>query len=31
MTAREYAQVVNDEELRDSLTRVIALALSNSK
>ena len=26
--AREYAQGVNDEELRDSLTRVIARALS---
>ena len=28
MTAREYARSVNDEELRDSLTRVIARALS---
>ena len=28
MTAREYTQAVNDEELRDSLTRVIAQALS---
>ncbi len=27
-TAREYTQAVNDEELRDSLTRVIARALS---
>ena len=28
MTAREYTRSVNDEELRDSLTRVIAKALS---
>ena len=27
--AREYAQGVNDEELRDSLTKVIARALSS--
>ena len=29
ITAGEYTQVVNDEELRDSLTRVIARALSS--
>ena len=28
MTAREYTRSVNDDELRDSLTRVIAKALS---
>ncbi len=31
MAASEYAQAVNDEELRDSLTRVIARALSFEK
>ena len=30
-TAREYAQGVNDEELRDSLTRVITRALSSTQ
>ena len=30
-TAREYARSINDEELRDSLTRVIARALSSTK
>ena len=30
-TAREYARSVNDEELRDSLTRVIARALSSGQ
>ncbi len=29
ITAREYTQAVNDEELRDSLSRVIARALSS--
>lgn len=29
MTARDYARSVNDDELRDSLTRVIARALSS--
>ena len=29
ITASEYTQAVNDEELRDSLTRVIARALSS--
>ena len=31
VTAREYTQAVNDEELRDSLSRVIARALSFAK
>ena len=30
-TAREYAQGVNDDELRDSLTRVIARALASGQ
>ena len=30
-TARDFTQSVNDEELRDSLTRVIARALSSAK
>lgn len=30
-TAREYTQGVNDEELRDSLTKVIAQALSSTQ
>lgn len=30
MTAREYTRAVNDEELRDSLTSVIARALSSA-
>lgn len=30
-TAHEYTQMVNDEELRDSLTRVIARALSSAQ
>ena len=30
-TAREYTQAVNDDELRDSLTRVIARALSSTQ
>ena len=28
MTAREYTRTINDEELRDSLTKIIARALS---
>lgn len=31
MTAREYTRGVNDEELRDSLTRVIAQAISSTQ
>lgn len=30
-TAREYTQAVNDDELRDSLARVIARALSSAR
>lgn len=31
MTAREHTRAVNDEELRDSLTRVIARAISSGQ
>ncbi len=31
LTAREYTRSVNDDELRDSLTRVIARALSSAQ